>query len=104
MRRLWVEDDFEILGRPCPDVLNLVLVACSDESDRAGPKLCGLVDDGHLYLALADEKHFFLLVVMGMVRRTPRQQKDFVDVDVNAIVGQTIQNWAERGVCLFLSG
>jgi len=86
MRRWRVEDDFEVLRRPCSDILNLVLVAGSDKSDRAGPKLCYLVHDCHFYLALADEKHFFLLVVMGVVRRTPRQQKDLVDVDVNAIV------------------
>jgi hypothetical protein len=104
MRRWRVKDDFEILRRPCSDVLNLVLVASSDESNRAGPKLCYLVDDCHFYFAFADEKHFFLLVVMGVMRRTPWQQKDFVDVDVNAIVRQTIQNWAEGGVCLFLSG
>ena len=84
VRRWWIENDFEILRRTRSDVLDLMLVAGSDESGRAGPELGRFIANGDFHLALADQKHFFLLVMMGVMRGASRQQKDFMNMKVNS--------------------
>ena len=97
-----VEDHFEILGGPCADVLNVVLVTRGDECGRARAEVRDLAGDGDLQPAFADEEQHFLRMAMGVVRGTSWQQKYFVDVNAVSVVRQAIEYRAKRCVRLLL--
>src|SRR6202008_1033593 len=78
--------------------------AGSCESRRSWPKFSRFAGDGHFHFALADQKQFFLLMAMRVMRRTPRQQKNFVDVDAHTAVHQSIDDRPECCVRFFMRG